>query len=183
MSDDGGDSGGIVGEIVDTLGDVAGAAADELKKFGQSATSQISGHPSQAAQPTKGDISKVKSAVSGGSAGDETAISEIKDFGKTFLGQITGQVAPSDSSSITKMAKEDKKFSEVESAKVKAKISQIYQEYAAKRDREEQQKEMLQKQQEEQTKQIEEQKKKQEIDATNPAIAKTRAEIKNYGAE
>lgn len=140
------DSGGLLSDIAETIGDVAGAAAGELKKFGQTAASQISGHAAGTGQPTKPDIAKVKSAE------------------------------------IAKMAKADNKFSQVESAKIKAKINQIYQEYAARRAREEKQQKMVVEQQSEQKKAIEEDQKRQEMDI-NPAITKTRAEIKNYGAE
>lgn len=180
MSDD---SGRILSEITETVGDVAEAAAGELKKFGQSATSQISGHAGQAGgQPSKADIAKAKNATGGGSPQDRSAIEEVKGFGKSVLDQITGHTDQTQGD-IAKMAKADNKFSQVESEKIKAKINQIYQEYAAKRAKEQQQQETLAKQQEEQTKQIVEQKKKEEMVAANPAIAKTRVEIKNYGAE
>lgn len=178
----GDDSGGILSEIADVVADVAGEAVDELKEFGQSAASQISGHAGQTAgQSAKADISKVKSAVTG-SAGDQSAEDVVRGFGKSFTSQITGHTADLGQGDITKMAKADTKFSKVESEKVKAKIKQIYQEYAAKRAREQRQ-QVVAKQQEEQTKQLVEQQKTEEMVASNPAIAKTRAEIKNYGAE
>lgn len=177
----GDDSDGILSEIADVVGDVAGEAVDELKEFGQSAASQISGHAGQTAgQQARADISKVKSAVTG-SAGDQSAEDVVRGFGKSFTSQITGHTDLT-SGDITKMVKADTEFSKVESEKVKAKIKQIYQEYAAKRAREQQQ-QVAAKQQEEQTKQLVEQNKTEEMIASNPAIAKTRAEIKNYGAE
>lgn len=176
------DSGGILSDIAETVGDVAEAAAGELKKFGQSAASQISGHAGQAGgQPSKADIAKAKSATGGGSPQDQSAIDEVKGFGKSVLGQITGHTE--EYGDIAKMAKADNKFSQVESEKIKAKMNQIYQEYAAKRAKERQQQEVVKKQQEEQTKKLVEQQKKEEMAVVDPAIAKTRVEIKNYGAE
>lgn len=178
MSDD---SGGILSDIGETIGDVAGEAAGELKKFGQSAGAQITGGDTRSLQQSKGDIAKANKAV-GSSSSDQTAVDEVKGFGKSFLGQITGHM-DAVGADIAKMAKADNKFSQVESAKIKSKINQIYQEYAAKRARDQQQRELVTKQQGGQIKQLEEQQKKESIKAANPAIAKTRAEIKNYGAE
>lgn len=176
------DSDGILSEIADVVGDVAGEAADELKKFGQTAGSQISGQSGQASQqPGSADISKVRTAT-GGSATEQSAVDEIKDFGKSFLAQITGHTDVA-GGEVAKMAKADNKFSQVESAKVKAKINQIYQEYAAKRAKEQQQQTLAKQQQEkEKVVQLQKEKKQEGMDVAI-AQAKTRAEIKNYGAE
>lgn len=177
------DSGGILSEIADVVGDVAGEAVDELAKFGQTATSQISGHAGGTGQGTKADVSKIKNATTG-AVSDQTAVDEVKGFGKSFLGQITGHM-DAVGADIAKMAKADNKFSEVESAKVKAKINQIYQEYTAKRAREQQQ-QQVQEQKEEQGKakavQLQSEKKQEDMDVA-VAQAKSKAEIKNYGAE
>lgn len=175
------DSGGILSDITEAIGDVAGAAADEFKKFGQSAGSQITGGDTRSPQQSKGDIAKANKAV-GSFSSDQTAVDEVKGFGKSFLGQITGHM-DTVGADIAKMAKADKKFSKIESEKIKARIGQIYQEHAARRLREKQQQEIVTKQREEQTKALDEQQKKENVEATNPAIVKTRVENKNYGAE
>ena len=174
------DSGGILSDITETIGDVAGAAAGELKKFGQSAGSQITGGDTRSPQQSKGDIAKAQKAV-GSSSSDQTAVDEVKGFGKSFLGQITGHM-DAVGADIAKMAKADNKFSKIESEKIKARINQIYAEHTAKRVREQQQKEVVENQQEEIKAAQQQQQKKEEL-GVNPAIAKTRAEIKNYGAE
>lgn len=182
----GDDSGSVISDIAETIGDVAGAAAGELKKFGQSAGAQVSGHAvgSVGTGPSKADISGLSKAA-GGAVTDQSAIDEVKDFGKSFLGQITGHIDQLGSADVAKMAKADNKFSQVESAKIKSKINQIYQEYAAKRGREQQQQQLVQQKAEQEKKeavQFEEKKKQGEMDVA-VAQAKAKAEIKNYGAE
>lgn len=119
-------------------------------------------------------------------AGDvlETVGEEVKKIGKTAVSQITGrpqdQNAPA-ASDLKAMQKGDRQFSQKGEAEVKAKIAQIYAEYAAKRAREQKQEAAVQQQQEQEKTQVLEQAKKQEV-ITTP-VAKTRAEIKNYGAE
>ena len=174
---------GILSNIGDVVGEVADEAFGELKKFGQSATAQISGHsPQVTGQPTKADVAKAKSAISGSPVQDKSAVDDVGDFGKSFLGQITGHVSDVGEEQIAELAKKDSKFSNVESAKVKQKINQIYAQHAAAKAREQQQEEVVEEQQEEQEKQLAEEQKKEDL-STNPSVAKTRAEIKNYGAE
>ena len=109
---------------------------------------------------------------------------ELKKFGKTAVSQVTGK--PQDQGTATvvdpkAMAKSDKEFSKQGEAEVRARIAQIYQEYAAKRAKEQKQEQLVQNRKEEQGKLEVGEVKKQEM--ADPSIAKTRAEIKNYGAE
>lgn len=110
---------------------------------------------------------------------------ELKKIGKTAVSQITGK--PGDGQSqvsaqdLKTLKAQDQKFSKKGEAEVKAKIAQIYAEYAAKKAREQKQEATVQQQQEQEKTQVLEQARKQEV-ITTP-IAKTRAEIKNYGAE
>lgn len=107
---------------------------------------------------------------------------ELGKLGKSAASQISPQSQPQSSSDdITQLAEKDKEFSKKEAAVVQGRINRIYQEYAAKRAKEQKQQEMVQNQQEiQKDREIQEIKKQQTI---NPAIAKSRAEIKNYGAE
>lgn len=203
MADDG-DSGGI-GDII---GDIVGAAGDELKKLGQSASSQITGSDDANTKSTKssgdqsvvGELKKfgqaVTSQVTGSepspnsssaglsgakiSSGDDHSIlGEFKKFGQAASAQISGHQAQQ-AAALAQMTKKDKEFSKKEYDVISAKIKRIYEEYAAKRQKEEKQGEMVEAQQEKQQKQIKEIKKKEMPRAD---IQKTRAEIKNYGAE
>lgn len=123
----------------------------------------------------------------GGIAGDIAGAfgEELKKIGKTAVSQITGK--PGDQQSqvsaqdLKTMAASDKKFSKKGEAEVKAKIAQIYAEYAARRAKEQKQEQLVQERQEEQRKLEVGEIKKQEM--VSPEVAKTRAEIKNYGAE
>lgn len=127
--------------------------------------------------------SNVISDIAEGAQGATSVIAgEFTKLGKSAASQISPQSQPQQSSDdITQLAKEDKEFSKKEAAVVQGNINRIYQEYAAKRAKEQKQQEMAQNQQDVQRNaQIEEIKKQQAI---NPAIAKSRAEIKNYGAE
>ena len=98
-----------------------------------------------------------------------------------IIGQGQAQTPTTDD--LAKLSDKDKKFSDAAQEEVRARIQAIYEEHAATRKKEE----MIQKQQEAQ---IGDQKEKQEEllgkqqkDMPISAIEKTRAEIKNYGAE
>ena len=175
MPDDG-DSGSVVEEIVDTVGDVGDAIVSELAKLGKTATSQVTGSaPSPDTTLPKSSGAK-QPPVSTDS--DHSILSEFKKFGQTAIGQITGH---GQEANISAMKKKDDEASRQEYREIKSKIDQIYAQYAARRAREQKQQELIQvRQEEEQQKQLVEIKKKE---VPRADIAKTRAEIKNYGAE
>jgi len=158
---------GILGDIGETIGEAAGAVAGELKKFGKSATSQVTG-------PDKTKTPKSPPAE------PTSAKGELKKLGSTIFGQVTGH---DQGAQVAQMAKADKEFSKKESDLIAQKIKQIYAAHAARRAQEQKQKEAIEVQKEQQQVIFQEQAKKQEDLSANPAIAKTRAEIKNYGAE
>lgn len=168
----------IAGEVVHVAGNVGTAVVGELKKVGKTATGQITGKTTQPAPLSPLSQTKV---IKGGS---ETLMGQIGQFGRTASGQISGQMPDLMNADIAKMAKSDELFSETARAEVRAKIKRIYEEYAAKRAREEQQRQLLEQQQEQEMNKLEVSKlAKKQQEEVNPAIAKTRAEIKNYGAE
>lgn len=192
------DSGGVLGEIGSAVATVAGAVGDELKKFGQSATSQVSG-----------------GSNSGQTSRDTSAVDQLAGFGKSITAQITGSSASGDNLQSQKSGKKadlsvlgelsnfaksaasqvsegkvleemkasDAEFSEREAGVVRAKIARVYEEHNAKRKQEERVKKQQEVQVEAQKKQVEQFKKTEQNDEVNPAVAKSRAEIKNYGAE
>lgn len=197
-----GDGGGGIGDI---FSDIAGAAGDELKKFGQSANSQVTGSKGGQQTASSSDDTSVLSqlkkfgqaatsqvtglqltdanstpAKSKHSDYEYSLLGELKKLGQSATSQATGHEPPPSKGDVKAMAKSDDAFSKKESAVVAAKIKQIYAEYAAKKAQEGKQEEMVEKQQEEAK---EEQKKEIKKEETNAAIQKTRAEIKNYGAE
>lgn len=130
-----------------------------------------------------GDVAET--TTSAGSA----FVNELKKIGQTAFSQILG-THPTDQipnkDELAEMAKKDEKFSIEEQAKIQAKIRAIYEEFEAMKKKRLQEKEQVEKLQEEEVKKLEElneeRVKEQEL-AVNPAIEKTRAEIKNYGAE
>lgn len=225
------DSGGIISSIGDVVGEAASVVADEAKKFGNSATGQVTGSkPAVQISSDKSPLSgltgfgkSLTSQITGGSAdttspvGDLSAEDEAKNFGKSIISQITGgksqggqkadvdkhskyqysitgelsKLAKSTAGQVSgkvpsasEMAKADEEFSAREAEAVKVKIARIYEEHAARRKQEEETSSQEALQKEQQKKQIDAQvleQKKQ--DFVNPAVAKTRAEIKNFGAE
>lgn len=178
MADDG-DSGGIgdvVSDIADTAGDVGGSILDELKKFGKSATSQVTGSE-PAPDNTISKASGAKQTSAGTGDEDHSIIGEFKKLGQAAIGQVTGH---EQAAALLAMKKKDDAASKREYAQVSAKIKQMYQEYAAKKAREQRQEEVIKEHRDEQQKQLQEIKKKEEPRAD---IQKTRAEIKDYGAE
>lgn len=182
MADDGDSGGGILGDIADAAGDVGGAIADEFKKLGSSATSQVTGSaPTQTSNNSQStdDVSILDQLIGtngkNNSKVHDSAGDEVKKFGQSFLSQITGHEVAHE-----QLAKEDDEFSKRESDAIAAKIKQIYAQHVAKRQQQEKQEEMVEEKQEEQKKDFEQVRKKEEVRSD---IQKTRAEIKNYGAE
>ena len=169
MSDDGD---GIVSDIV-------GAVAGELKKFGQSATSQVTGS-SGSNDLAKAAKSAAHTSPQSSSDDSQSIFGELKKFGQSATSQVTGGTPAISEKDVKAMVKKDDAFSKKESAAVAAKINRIYEEYAAKKEREKQQVETVEKQK---VQVKEEQKKEIKKEETNAAIQKTRPEIKNYGAE
>lgn len=195
------DDGGGIGDI---FSDVVGAAGDELKKFGSSATSQVTGSKGGQASNSSDDTSvltqfkkfgqSATSQVTGSQPSDANAsptnskhadydyslFGELKKLGQSATSQVSGHEMPISEGDMKAMAKSDEAFSKKESAAVAARIKQIYAQYAAKKSQEEKQEEMIEKQKEEVK--VEQKKEVKKVE-TNAAIQKTRAEIKNYGAE
>lgn len=174
--DDVGSRGDIGEEVTGIAADVAKGVAGEFKKIGKTAVSQITGSKTQPLQssqtlPSQGPQAQNK---------DFSLLSEIKKAGQAVGSQITG-AAPS-MADVGKMQKKDQQFSQQEIEAVRAKVRQIYQEHVQKRAQEKQQKAMV-KQKEEQEKAREIEQIKRVAEPLSPQVAKTRAEIKNYGAE
>ena len=125
------------------------------------------------------DVAEVAAHAGGGFLG------ELKKIGQVAVTQITGspQTQTPTAQDVTKLSDKDKKFSEAAQAEIQARIKAIYEEHAARRRKEE----MAKRQQEAQIEQQEEGRaelaKKQEKSVPLAAIEKTKAEIKNYGAE
>lgn len=178
----------LLGEF--TSGITAGASqiGNEFKKVGQTAVSQVTG--SVASPPGPADEKAIKDAAAkagiGGanSSGDSNSVwGEFKKLGKSATSQVSGNEDVGQDA-LSKMTKKDKDFSDVEYAAVRAKVKQIYEEYEAKKKKEEA---MLKQQKgvvEEQKKEVEElQQEKKKEEFIDPAIQRSRAEIKNYGAE
>lgn len=177
MADDGdsGRVGDVVSEIADSVGDVGGAIVDELKKFGKSATSQVTGsEPSADNTGSKASGAKQTSADPGDD--DHSILTEFKKLGQAAMGQVTGH---EQAAALSAMKKKDDEASKREYTAVSAKIKQVYAQYAAKRAKEQKQEEAIE-QHRQQQKQLAEIKQKEEPRAD---IQRTRAEIKNYGAE
>lgn len=193
------DSGGVLGEIGSAVASVAGAVGDELKKFGQSASSQVSGsapsvqtnRDTSAVDQLTGFGTSLTSQITGssdtsgdnlrgkksGKKADLSVIGELSNFAKSAASQVSeGKV-------LEEMKASDAEFSEREAGVVRAKIARVYEEHAAKRKQEEEVKKQQEVQVEAQKKQTEQLKKTEQNDEVNPAVAKSRAENKNYGAE
>ena len=124
-------------------------------------------------------------ATEAASAIGGTLVEEIKKFGESFLSQAfgSGQKIPSEDE-LKKMTKNDDTFKKQPEAEVQAKIRAIYEEHQA-RLRKRKLEEEEEKKQEEEARKVAElnQLRVQKQELANVAIAKTRAEIKNYGAE
>ena len=152
-----------------------------MKKAGKTATSQISGS-NQAPQQTPAAVSGAASSQPG--SRDFSLLSELKKVGQTIGSQVAGSSAQETPADIESLKKKDEEFSKSEAETIRSKVDQIYREHAQKRAAEEQKKK------EEALRQMDEKRQKREeinqlkkIEPPNPAVSKTRAEIKNYGAE
>lgn len=178
--------GDIIGEIVGVAGDVAKTVGGEMQKIGKSATSQIGGsdQSGQSSNITASNVTDASSLKPSGGKKDFSLFSELKAVGKTMGSQIAGGTQPDASTNVNELKKKDEEFSKSEVESIRVKVDQIYKEYAQKKVAEEQKKkEEAMKQHEEKRQKREEIQQLKKLDAPNPAIAKTRAEIKNYGAE
>lgn len=162
------------GSLFDVVGDIAGSVGGELAKIGKSAVGQISGKPTDSKSPVNpSDITKSADSQS-----------EIKKAGQAIGAQITGGGGAQTDAEVAAMAQKDKEFSQAGVDQVRVKVKQIYEEYAAKKAREQRQQEAAREQQEERKKlEVEQLKKQERKSPVSPAIDKSRAEIKNYGAE
>ncbi|KKS04924.1 hypothetical protein A2W45_02205 [Candidatus Curtissbacteria bacterium RIFCSPHIGHO2_12_41_11] len=114
-----------------------------------------------------------------------TFLGELKKIGKVAVSQIIGQgqAQTPTTDDLAKLSDKDKKFSDAAQEEVRARIQAIYEEHAARRKKEEMARKQQQAQIGEQKEKQEELLGKQQKDMPISAIEKTRAEIKNYGAE
>jgi|SRR3989344_998261 len=111
-------------------------------------------------------------------------LGELKKIGKVAVSQITGvQSQTPTADDVAKLDKQDKEFSGSAQAEVEARIRAIYEEYEARRKKQEMAAKQQQAQIGEQKEKQEELLGKQQKDMPISAIEKTKAEIKNYGAE
>lgn len=112
-------------------------------------------------------------------------LGELKKIGQTAVSQITGQgqTQPPTADDLDKLKKSDEKFRKEGQAEVQARIRAIYDEYEARRKKQEMAAKQQQAQIGEQKEKQEELLGKQQKDMPISAIEKTKAEIKNYGAE
>ena len=112
-------------------------------------------------------------------------LGELKKIGQTAVSQITGsqqtQIPTADE--VKKLDKNEQEFKKEAIPEVQARIRRIYEEYAARRRKEEIAKKQQEAQIGEQKEKQEELLGKQQKDMPISAIEKTKAEIKNYGAE
>ena len=179
--DDGGSPGELIGEAVGVAGDTVKTIGGELKQIGKSFTSQIGGANQSSVQPQAPDSISSKS----GGSKHYSLLDELKKVGQTAGAQISGHTdSAGQDFDIDARKKHDEESSKAEFESIRSKVDQIYREHAQKRAAEEQKKK------EEAMKVMEHKKQKREeiqqlkrIEGPNPAVAKTRAEIKNYGAE
>ena len=115
-------------------------------------------------------------------------VDEFKKLGSVFLGQIVGSSPNADLKhhDVKKLALNDKEFSETASAEVSARVKAYYEQYYQMQKKRREQLGEQQEQKEEEEKKLEElneQRVAKDQMGVSPEIAKTRAEIKNYGAE
>ena len=110
---------------------------------------------------------------------------ELKKIGQTAASQITGspQAQMPTANDVAKLSDKDKKFSDAAQAEVQSRIQAIYEEHTARRKKEEMARKQQQAQIGEQKEKQEELVAKQQKQVPLAAIEKTKAEIKNYGAE
>lgn len=177
---------------------IFGVIGEELKKFGKSATAQVTGSDdatdskqvnplsaltqignSAASQISGGEVGTVESGSGSSKStqdlGDHSVLGELKKMGLGAVSQVFG-------ADLTSMQAQDEKFSQQSQEEVRAKIAAIYQEHAQSQKRklmvEEQQKEQV----EQQKAEIKHEQKKQQMDV-QVAQTKASAENKNMGAE
>lgn len=113
-----------------------------------------------------------------------TFLGELKKIGQAAVSQITGsQPQTPTADDVAKLQKNEQEFKKEAIPEVQARIQAIYEEYAARRKKEEMAAKQQQAQIGEQKEKQEELLGKQQKDMPISAIEKTRAEIKNYGAE
>lgn len=166
----------ISGVVTETVKGVAGTAGSELKKAGKSMFGQVGASSSGLASQKPAAASKTTPHY------NYSARGETKKFGLNILSQVAG--TKRSYSEIEQMQKADEEFSSSAHSQLRDKIDAMYVNHQQRRKQEEENR----RQQEEQAKQ---EKKQHELESRktsnepweSPAIAKTRAEIKNYGAE
>lgn len=181
------------------IGDVASGISGEFSKLGKSLASQVTGSTTNSAlnadagqqitgfgKTITGQIfgSKPESAQKTKSVPKPTSfLDELKKLGRSATAQVSGAEDLS-ADQISEMAQKDEEFSKQETDVLRARIAKIYDEYQEKRKKDEEERKQKLMGVEQKSKEAEilmEENKKASL--TNPAIAKTRAEIKNYGAE
>ncbi len=115
-------------------------------------------------------------------------VGEFKKFGSAFFSQLLGSSPNADlkHNEIKDLVKGDKEFSEAASAEVAARVKAYYDEYYAIQKKRQEKMEEAEEQKEEEGNKLEELNEQRVAKAqmgVSPEIAKTRAEIKNYGSE
>jgi len=134
------------------------------------------------AQNVAGEVAQAAHHASSG------IFDEFKKLGSSFLGQIVGSSPNADlkHNEIKDLAKGDKEFSEVASAEVAARVKAYYEQYYQLQKKRKEQLEEKEESKEEEEKKMEELNEERVAKGqmgVGAEIAKTRAEIKNYGAE
>lgn len=166
----------IAGAVTETVKGVAGTAGSELKKAGKSMFGQVGGSSSASASQASAASDKTTPHYNYSPKG------ETKKFGLNILSQVAGTKLSY--GEIEQMRQKDEEFSSVAHGQLRDKINAMYANHQQRRRQEAENRQH----QEEQVKQ---EKKQHELELRktsnepweSPAIAKTRAEIKNYGAE
>ena len=128
----------------------------------------------------EGILSSVKSV-----AGSVVAAvgEELTKVGQTAMGQVTGKTQAPSADEIANLAKKDKNFSKKGEVEVKARIKAVYQEYAAKQKKAQMKEEAQKQQAEQQQEEVAELENQQKSEELNVQVERSKAEIKNYGAE
>lgn len=173
----------IVGGFAAGIADGASQIGGEFKKVGHTVVSQVTGSLPPAGSHDDSSIKEAAGKLAGSGDDNNSVWGEFRKMGKSVSAQVSGD-EDIGGDAISEMTKKDKDFSKTEYVAVRAKVKQIYEEYEAKKKKEEamrKQAEDVQEAQKEEVKELQEEKKKDEF--VNPAIQKARAEIKNYGAE
>lgn len=166
----------IAGAVRETVKGVASTGVGEFKKAGKSMFGQVGGNSPGSASQTSAASGKTTPHYNYSPKG------ETKKFGLNILSQVAG--TKHSYSEIEQMQKADEEFSSSAHSQLRDKVNAIYASHSQKQKQEAENR----RQQEEQVKQ---ERKQQELESRkkshesweSPAIAKTRAEIKNFGAE